>query len=116
MAVPKGVRIAGRQKGTPNKKTVELMELTEKLGCNPFEMLLLFAKGDHEALGLPEVTVVSVTESGEPIERLTISPELRQKSAKDACEYLFPKRKAVEVTGKDGEKLFSYEDYLKSLK
>jgi len=36
------------------------------------------------------------TKDGSTFEELTISPELRQKSAKDACEYLFPKRKAIE--------------------
>jgi hypothetical protein len=69
----------GRPKGSPNARTQDLFDITEKLDCNPFEVLILFAKGDIEALGVSE-----------------ISPDLRLRAAKDACDYLFPKRKAVE--------------------
>ena len=98
-------------------RTVELFEIAQEEGCNPYRVLLWFAKGDYKALGLPEYQsrVIGKGKDQEMIEELTISPELRQKSAKDACEYLFPKRKAIEHTGKDGEKLFSYEDFLKTL-
>lgn len=97
----------GSRKGVPNARTQDLFDLTQKLDCHPFETLLLYMKGDHEALGLPQYTVVSITKEGEPIEKLTIPPELRQKSAKDACEYLFPKRKSIEHTGENGMDLFS---------
>lgn len=114
MTTPKGTRYGGRTKGTPNKTTQDLHEIAERLECNPFEVLLHYAKGDFKALGYEEHQSM-VTKSGEVVMVLTITPELRQKSAKDACEYLFPKRKAIEHTGKDGEKLFTYEDYLKNL-
>lgn len=113
---PKGVRYGGREKGTLNKATQDLHDKAKELGVDPFEILLLFAKRDHEALGLPEYTmkVVGRGEDSIEIEELTISPELQQKSAKDACEYLHPKRKAIEHkletdTGK------SLEEYLSGL-
>lgn len=95
---PKGVRYGGREKGTPNKTTQELHDLARELDCDPFKILLLFAKRDYAALGLPEYTmkVVGRGEDSIEIEELTISPELQQKSAKDAAEYLYPKRKAIE--------------------
>lgn len=88
----------GRPKGVPNKRTQDLFELAEKLECNPFEVLLHFAKGDYQALGYEErqFKTYGTGEDSYTIDELTISPELRQKSAKDACEYLFPKRKAIE--------------------
>lgn len=86
----------GRPKGSKNKTTIRLEEIAERLECNPFEVLLHFAKGDFGALGYNEYTYKTFGEN--TVEELTISPELRQKSAKDACEYLFPKRKAVEHT------------------
>lgn len=86
----------GRPKGSPNRKTQELMDIAERLECNPFEVLLLFAKGDFESLGYEKITYRTFGETTNT--ELTISPELRQKAAKDACEYLFPKRKSVEVT------------------
>jgi hypothetical protein len=85
----------GRPKGSPNLRTQELFAIAERLDCNPFEILLHFAKGDYEALNLPEWNEKS-TKDGAKIKEPSISPELRQKSARDACEYLFPKRKAVE--------------------
>lgn len=71
----------GRPKGSPNARTQDLFEITERLDCNPFEVLILFAKGDAETLKVSE-----------------ISPDLRLRAAKDACDYLFPKRKSIEHT------------------
>lgn len=98
MASKDGKKTGGRKKGTPNKFTQDLHELAQEMGVNPFEVLLNFAKGDYKALRLPETTAF-----GSP----TIPPELRQKAAKDACEYLFPKRKAIEHTGANGADLFA---------
>lgn len=108
-------KTGGRQPGTPNKKTVELQEIASKFQYHPFEIMMMYAHRDHKALGLPEYKIVGYSQDGSPIEALSISAELQQKSAKDANEYLAPKRKAIEHTGKDGEKLFSYEDYIKSM-
>lgn len=98
---------AGNPKGNKIKRSKEAEEVAERLGVNPFELLLLYAKGDFETLGLPQYTTVSVTKDGEPIDKLTIGAELRQKSAKDACDYLFPKLKSIEHTGQNGADLFS---------
>lgn len=92
---------SGRVAGTPNKKTVEAMVRAEELGIDPFEILLLFAAGDWEALGLsPTRTMTSG--AGGTYEVDTISPELRQKSAHDACKYLLPQRKAMEMSTNEG--------------
>jgi hypothetical protein len=76
----------GRPKGSPNARTQDLFDITERLECNPFEILILFAKGDTETLKVSE-----------------ISPDLRLRAAKDACDYLFPKRKAVEHSAANSE-------------
>lgn len=102
MANPK----IGRPKGALNRDTATLKERAETLGVDPFEILLLFAKGDWKALGYDrEERVVSINDHGE-IYDYTIPPQLRQKSAKDAADFLYPKRKAVEVTGSEGENIF----------
>ena len=102
-----GNKTGGRQKGTPNKKTQEAQELAEKLGINPLEILLHFAAGNYQELGLVEHKEIR-TKDGAVIFEPTISPELRQKSAKDACEYLVPKLKAIEHSGSvDGMELFA---------
>jgi len=103
---------SGRQKGTPNKTTQELHDKCAELGVDPFHVLLLFAKGDYEALDYEKERVKMVTENGDEITELTISPELRQKSAKDACEYLHSKRKSTEHSVDDKGFKILIEDYL----
>ena len=82
MAKPKGLpKSGGRQKGTPNKNRQELVAIAEGiLGRAPIEELCHYykSKGD-EALAL--------------------------QALKEICSYCHPKLRAVEVTGKDGEKL-----------
>lgn len=85
----------GRPKGSVNKKTQELMDKAAELGVNPFEILLLFAKGDYEALGYEKYQFKRFGEN--VVEELTISPDLRAKCAEKACEYLYSKRKAIEI-------------------
>lgn len=91
------MRHGGRKKGTPNKKNESLMELARKLDVNPFQILLYFASNNYEALGYSPTTT-KLTKQG-PIEVMTISPELRKDAASDAAQYLYPKRKALELEG-----------------
>ena len=65
---------AGRKKGTPNKRTEALFEKCERMGVDPFASLLEFA--NHP------------------------DPMLRLAALKEICSYLYPKKKAIEVTEK----------------
>ncbi len=83
MPAPKGhKRYGGRSKGTLNKNKKALRDVAASRNVDPFEVLCLFAAGDADALGLPEVP-----------------PELRLQAAKEACKYLHPQLKAVDHTG-----------------
>ena len=44
----------GRPPEAPSLRTRDLMYLADQLDCNPFEILIHFAKGDYEALGYEE--------------------------------------------------------------
>lgn len=90
-----------RPKGTPNKKSTEQTALAEKLGVDPFEILLLFASGDWKALGYKSETFVASSSDKGEIVKWTIDPAVRAKSAAEACQYLYPKRKAVELSTAD---------------
>lgn len=93
-------KVGGRVKGTPNRSTQELEALTRKLKCNPFEILIHFAKGDWEALGYDSGVIIKESKDGEStFMEYTISPELRAQCAEKACQYLHPKRKAIEMSG-----------------
>ena len=77
-----GSASGGRPKGSLNKNTKDLREIAERLGVDPFEILLHFASGDSLSLGFEEDH--------------KIESSLRMKAAAEVCQYLYPKRKALE--------------------
>lgn len=98
-------KYGGRAKGTPNAKTMDLMAKAKELGCDPFEILCLFALGDWKRLGYKDEYTYAPTQKGELVEKFVITPETRQKAASDACQYLYPKRKAIEHSGEVTQKI-----------
>lgn len=79
----------GRPKGTLGSKTLQaITALTEK-GCDPLAILADIAMG-----------VVFTKKSGEEMEPTL---EMRKDAAKELCQYIYPKRKAVEMSGIDGD-------------
>lgn len=66
-------KTGGRVLGTPNKKTADLHAKCEARGLDPFDLLLDFC--------------------GEA------PMEVRLSALKIICEYLYPKRKAIELSG-----------------
>ena len=104
MPAPKGhPRYGGRKKGTPNKDSNLVRDKAKALGIDPFEVLLYFVAGDWEKLGYAaRERVVGYSQSGDEITGDIISPELRQKAARDACEYLHPKLKSIDHTTAGG--------------
>jgi hypothetical protein len=73
-----GEKRGGRQKGTPNKRTLAVTDKLAALGCDPIQRMAQIAMNEEV-----EVTI-----------RARLLTELAQ--------YIAPKRKAVEVTGEDG--------------
>lgn len=73
-----GRKSGGRHAGTPNKRTTELMDRLESLGCDPVEGMAQIAMNPANA------------------------PELRGRMFAELAGYLYPKRKAVEVKSDDG--------------
>lgn len=99
MANKDGTKTGGRKKGTPNKNTQELIELSDQLGINPFEILLHFAAGNYAELGLKEYQTKSAG-MGKTFMELSVLPEMRLDAAYKASQFLYPKRKAAEVEKK----------------
>ena len=98
-------KTGGRRKGIPNKVTQTLIEKAEELGCNPFEVLIRFANGDWKGLGYDNEVYFKENAQGETKMGYTISPDLRAKCAIEAAKYLYPTRKAVEITGEVNHQL-----------
>lgn len=92
------MRAGGRQKGTPNKRTSDLRAKAAELGVDPFEILLLYAKRDWKSLGFESATVVRATSKGETFDEDRITAKMQMDAAAEACQYLEPKRKAIELS------------------
>jgi len=91
---------SGRKKGTPNKRTLDLQARMEELGCDPIDFMVKVIKGEIVE------DVVLGTHKGEPIIRkMAPGYDLQVACAKELAQYLYPKRKALELTGGDGEEL-----------
>jgi hypothetical protein len=109
-----GNKTGGRQRGTPNKKNQELLELAKELDCNPAKILMHFAMNDTEALGLPEL-ITKTNKSGDTWEEPTISPELQKAAASDLMPYMYGKRKPVDSDGNDkGDPLSELADAIRN--
>lgn len=70
----KGQKTGGRKQGTPNKRTMELAERLEAIGCDPIE-------------GMARIAMNRRTR-----------PELRGRMYAELAQYLYPKRKAIEYS------------------
>ena len=70
-------KTGGRAKGTPNKKTLEVIERLKELKCDPIEGMAKIAKDAYE--------------EGDK--------QLAGQMYKELAQYVAPKRKAIEVSG-----------------
>ncbi len=95
---------SGRKAGTPNKKTADLLERSKKLGIDPFTVLLMFCKRDWKGLGYKSGTILKATKSGECFEVDVITPDNQLTAACAAAQYMYPKRKAIEVKEDPGNR------------
>lgn len=93
-----GYRFGGRQKGTPNKRTQEVIDLAAKLGVSPMEVLLRITGNDWQGLGYEAPTFVKLTKEG-PVEVERITLQDRLSAAKATADFIYPKLKAIEHSG-----------------
>lgn len=90
---------AGRRKGTPNKKTVELMTKLEELGLDPAEKLAFIL---DEQLKIFEWRKKKNQRAG----ALTALADA-ERTVADLMQYVYPKKKAIEHTGEVGVRTFA---------
>ena len=104
---------SGRKKGSLSKRTVAAMEIADRLKCDPFEVLIHFAKGDWKALGYDSEVYHLEKPDGSIKMGFVITPEMRITAAKDACRYLYPTKAAVTVSSEDKGFALVIKDYTK---
>ena len=73
-----GLKTGGRLAGTPNRRTVEVIERLEALGCDPIEGMARIAMD------------------------MTVPAEVRARMFAELAGYVAPKRKAVEHAAPNG--------------
>lgn len=94
----KGIKSGGRIKGTPNKDSAPVTAVAARLGIDPFEVLLRFAMGDWKNLGYETEQYISSANENGTFYKWTIDPAVRMKAAAEASQYLYPKKKALELS------------------
>lgn len=102
MAYPKGKKRppnAGRRAGTPNKKKECVAEICERLGFNPFELLIHVAKKDFKALGYDTAELTKMTKDGGIFSEERINLDHRLKAAAQLTTHVAPVLKAIEHSG-----------------
>lgn len=106
MAAPPGHgKWGGREPGTPNKRTQDLIDRLEELGYDPVaELIRVYANALDCSMACPNPVAGAMY------------LKIAQSAAADLMPYLYPKRKSVELTGKDGEQLFqSFTEMVKKV-
>lgn len=93
-------KTGGRGKGVKNKAN-HVRDLADRLGIDPFKVLLYFAAGDWQALGY-EKEKIEKHSAACVNEEFVIEPSVRARAAAEACQYLHPKLKSVEHSGEIG--------------
>ena len=72
-------KTGGRKRGTPNRRTADIQEKLAAMGCDPIAGMAAIATDEKQDIAL------------------------RAAMYKELAQYIAPKRKAVEMTGADGE-------------
>lgn len=116
MAKPKGSpKTGGREKGTPNKRTQELVDILEEKGFSPAsEIIRLYRRAWKEYRRYDEIYdaiqdertnhEIKVPLTYDAIPHLKLALD----AAKELMNYVYPKRKAIEITGKNGGPLDAF--------
>lgn len=89
---------SGRKRGTRNKKRQALHDKATELGCDPFSILLMVAKGDWKGLGYKTGSFKLKDRYGRIYEIERISLDQRLKAACEATHYLYPKQRSIAAT------------------
>jgi hypothetical protein len=102
-----------KKKGTKNKDPLQLEERAHLRGVDVFEIALDFASGNFKALGYENECYIMENAQGATKIGYTIPPELRFHAIKELMKYIYPQKKALEVSGGENALKIIIEDYSK---
>lgn len=96
-------KTGGRQPGTPNRKTQELIDRCKELGADPFAVLCYYASRNWKALKYESATTTKVLKDGGTIQVDVITSDQQIECAKELLQYLYAKKRAVDISAGEGE-------------
>lgn len=110
---PGSKKNGGRLKGTPNKKTRELIEILELKGYDPVAKLIKISDAAEQEYDKIKNKIDDDDEDGIDQALLTTNAytciKTMQSTASDLMQYVYPKRKAIDIDHKNpfltGEKI-----------
>jgi hypothetical protein len=109
----KGQKSGGRKKGTPNKDSLSIEQKAQELGFDPLKVLIHFAQGDWKSLGYDSEVYHMEKADGSINMGFVITPNMRMTATETIMKYIYPQKKAVELsTPAEGMKII-VEDYRK---
>lgn len=115
MAFQKGHKLAtGRPKGRKNERTLLVRDIAARVSIDPLEVLFKLAAGDWKGLGYDNECFFHEKPDGVVKMGYTISIETRLVAAKEASQYLYPKKKEEEEKPDEIE-VYSLEDKIQML-
>lgn len=90
---------SGRKKGTPNKKTIDFLLVLEKNNFDPGEELIYVYNQAK--------SIYKIMRQGKKYFQALQSLETMQTTADKICQFVYPKRKAIEHSGDVAVKTFA---------
>lgn len=90
---------SGRKKGTPNKKTVELMQVLEKNNFDPGEELIYLYREARK--------IFEFRKKNSNLVGALSAMDRMIEVAEDIAQYVYPKKKAIEHSGEVGVRTFA---------
>lgn len=102
------LRIGGRQRGTPNKRSIQAKEKLEALGFDPLTELVAIARGE-----IKFETILNVPDGKggfiQIVEDLPAPTDIRVRCTIELMGYSYPKRKAIEFPDIDKDLIPLYD-------
>jgi hypothetical protein len=101
----------GRQKGSRNKRNLQVEEMATRFDLDPFEILMMVANGDWQGLGFESPKQDIVTAHG-TVSELNIKLSDRLHAAKEAAKYLHAQKQSISgSTSQDNQMVLTIHDY-----
>lgn len=91
----------GRPKGSRNRRSIELLEMAQRLNADPIELMLRFiAAATVEVPQVDETGNVLLDDNGRPVlKHVPVTLDMKLDAAKAVAPYMYARLQSTQVTG-----------------